>query len=417
MTEVTASGTGEGQAPHSDSPSPHGIRRRGVRQRTEAYAEIADAMDAWDEPWVESLALQLSAICSLENIDIDKALTLVQQVRKLLDTLDLCGILDDRPMAHGPGIDGVALSTKAADAQGVNRSELAARLFGSSHALDENTALARWASTALRHRLGASGEGLDGRQLWEVSGIRDGQVSAPVLTWAVPAVGDSALDGVIRASAEGALPAHISLFAMLRYPVSVPTGTPVLVVENPRLVEAAAERRLERCVVATNGNPTRSVTTLLDQLQQSGASLLLHGDFDIWGIAICRRLSERFDCEPWMMDAVHYENAIRQADRNEVPLTRSDKKCGATPWDPKLKKAFGRQRLIVHEEFVLDDVLTAFSQMAPLKPLGNSDEPTEADLLKRFKVDATPGEVAKALVRLRRKRQGYPQSEEKPWPF
>ena len=161
------------------------------------------------------------------------------------------------------------------------------------------------------------------------------------------------------------MPTHISLYAMLRYPVSVPGGTPVLVVENPRLVEAAAERRLGCCVLATNGNPTRSVTTLLGQLQQSGASLRLHGDFDIWGISICRRLLERFDCEPWMMDAVNYEDAIRQACRNKVPLTQSDKKCGATPWDPELKKAFGKRRLMVHEEFVLDDVLTAFSQMAP----------------------------------------------------
>ncbi len=321
-------------------------------------------MDAWDEPWVEALAFQLSVFCVLENVDIERALTLVGQLRRLLDTLDRGGIVDDGPKTHGVGVDGVALATEAADTPVVNRCELAARLFGSSHALDEDTELARWVSAALRHRLGESGVGLEGRQLWEASGIRGGQVSAPALTWAVPVVGNSALDRAIRALTEGAIPAPVSLYAMLRYPVSVPTGTLVLVVENPRLVEAAAERRLECCVVATNGNPTRSVTTLLEQLQQSGASLLLHSDFDIWGIAICRRLSERVGCEPWMMDAVHYENAIREADRNDVPLTKSARKCGATPWDPRLKKAFGKQQLIVHEEFVLDDVLTAFSQMA-----------------------------------------------------
>lgn len=43
---------------------------------------------------------------------------------------------------------------------------------------------------------------------------------------------------------------------------------------------------------------------------------------------------------------------------------RSDKKCGATPWDPKLKRAFGKHRLIVHEEFVLNEVLEEFSELS-----------------------------------------------------
>lgn len=350
--------------PRSDSSPLRGQRLDRARHRAESHAAIVAAMGAWEEPWAESLARDLSVICVHGDVSIHQSQALVEQLRKLLDALAPGGNLDDGLRVHGAGTGSVALSMETSGTRGVNRVELAARLFGSSHALDEHTTLARWASAALKHRLGASGAGLHGRELWEASGVLDGQVSAPALTWAVPASGNSALDRAIRASTNGALPAHISLYAMLRYPIVVPAGTPVLVVENPRLVEAAAERGLECCVVATNGNPTRSVTTLLEQLRRSGASLCLHSDFDIWGFAICRRLSERFGCEPWMMDAVDYESAVSRAVRTGVRLAQSDKKCGATPWDPRLKKAFGRQRLVVHEEFVLDEVLAAFSQRA-----------------------------------------------------
>ena len=145
--------------------------------------------------------------------------------------------------------------------------------------------------------------------------------------------------------------------------VTVPAGTPVLVVENPRLVEASAERRLRCGVVATNGNPATAVTALLRQLLDSGASAWYHGDFDAAGIAICRRMHQ-LGCKPWMMGASNYTAAVRLAEDDGVLLEPSTKKCGPTPWDPKLEATFDDRRLIIHEEFVLDSVLGAFSHMA-----------------------------------------------------
>ena len=171
-------GIGEGPVPHTDSPSSHASWLRSVRRRTEAHKAISSAMEAWDEPWVETLAFGLSVNCALEDVDISRAQALVEKLRKLLDDLDPGGIPDDGGMAQGVGSDGVVLSTDGADAPDVNRGELAARLFGSSHALDDDTTLARWVTAALRLRLGENGEGLDRRQLWEASGIRDSQVSA-----------------------------------------------------------------------------------------------------------------------------------------------------------------------------------------------------------------------------------------------
>ena len=239
---------------------------------------------------------------------------------------------------------------------GASRTELAAALFGSSHALDQGTKLASFVKRALRCRLG---EPLGGRELWEASGIQPDRVSAPALTWAIPADGESPLDVAVQAATDGGLPLHISLLALLRHPLTVPADTPILVVENPRLVEAAAEGGLGYCAIATNGNPTTAVTTLVQQLRESGARLWYHGDFDVAGIAICRRMHD-LGCQPWMMDAQDYRDAVNQAESGGVRLDRDARGCGPTPWDPALKEAFDARRLIVHEEFVLDEVLGGF---------------------------------------------------------
>ena len=319
-------------------PSAEAELRRTTRTRTAAArTAVRRSVETWHEPWAHEWAESVIGAGLHGGLDDGEVAELASRVRRLLDQLDLV------------------------EPPGASRTELAAGLFGSSHALDPGTSLASFAERALRHRVG---QPLEGRELWEVAGVLSDRVSAPVLVWSIPAQGDSPLDDLIRAAASGSLPLHVSLLAMLRHPVAVRGGTHVLVVENPRLVEAAAERRLPGCVVATNGNPTTAVTTLIRQLQRSGARLWYHGDFDAAGIAICRRMQEA-GCTPWMMDAGHYESAVQLAVRSGVTLPRSTKGCGPTPWDPGLESAFDDRRLIVHEEFMLDDVLEAFSQMSP----------------------------------------------------
>ena len=72
----------------------------------------------------------------------------------------------------------------------------------------------------------------------------------------------------MRRATECELPLHTSLYALRLHPVAVQPGTLVLVVENPRLVEAAVERALPSCVVAGNGNPSAAVIELLTQLAE-----------------------------------------------------------------------------------------------------------------------------------------------------
>ena len=318
-------------------PSNEASQRRAARQRAAAArAALGPAVADWPEPWAARWAAGLVSSGLLGGLDSERVESLAADVRRLLDRLD-----QTEPIS-------------------ASRTELAASLFGSSHALDQGTRLASFVRRALRCRLG---EPLGGRELWEASGIQPDRVSAPALAWAIPMTGNSAVDRAIRAATDGGLPLHVSLLAMLRHPLQVPVGTPVLVVENPRLVEAAAERELGCCVVATNGNPTTAVTTLLQQLQESGARLWYHGDFDAAGIAICRRMHD-IGCRPWRMDAKDYQEAVSRAERDGVRLDRDPKGCGPTPWDPALEELFGTRRLIIHEEFVLDPVLDGLLQSA-----------------------------------------------------
>ena len=356
-------------------PSAEAAQRRTVRARSAAArAALRDTAEPWPEPWAHEWAEGLIGAGLHGGLDGNEVKALVHDARRLLDYLDQHAAPKSRPDPRpdggpdpsdflGPWPDGRPDRSEPASLAAspfVSRTELAATLFGSAHALDPGTRLAAFVSRALRYSLSAD---LAGRELWEAAGIQADRVSAPALVWAVPATGSSVLAELLRGAAEGGLPLHVSLLALRRDPVIVPQGTQVLVVENPRLVEAASERNLECCVVAANGNPTTAVTTLLGHMRTSGASLWYHGDFDAAGIAICRRMHDS-GCQPWMMAASDYRDAIRIAQQSGGRLERDTRDCGPTPWDPPLETAFGGGRLIVHEESVLDDVLNGFSLMA-----------------------------------------------------
>ena len=318
-------------------PSESAATRRAARERSRASrVALEGAIRSWEEPWARRWAKEVASSGLLGGLDGAAVEVLVTDVRRLLDHLD-----------H------MKPST-------VSRTELAFELYGSTHALDEGTKRAAAVTQVLRHR--EQGFQLAGRALWEAAGILANRVSAPVLAWSLPVLGESALDEQIRSASAGGLPVHISLLALQEYPVTVPRDSPVLVVENPRLVEAAVERRLPSCVITTHGNPSTAVKALLRQLRESGASIWYHGDFDAAGIEMCRRRMYEDGATPWMMDARDYEAALDRAEQAGIRLVQDSKDCGDTPWDPDLRAAFQRRdQRIIHEEFVLDSVLDQFA--------------------------------------------------------
>jgi len=311
-------------------PRAEAIRRRErAARRADAHAALAHSVGAWPEAWATGWAEDVRRRGLVGDLDPAAVVGLVGGVRRLLD--------------RAPAAD-------------VGRTELAAQLYGSAHALDPGTRRAALTVLALRQVVGP----LDGRELWEAAGIVPDRVSAPALTWRLPVVGVSPLDRQVRVATEGGLPVHITLLALRRHRLTVPAASRVFVVENPRLVEAAMERQLSACVVAGNGNPSTAVTELVSQLRSGGADIRYHGDFDAPGIAICARMHAA-GVRPWRMAAADYAAALAQAEATDLALDVDTRDCADTPWDPELARAFRTDGRIIHEELLADELLAAMA--------------------------------------------------------
>lgn len=305
--------------------------RRRIERATATRARDAarEAAAAWPEPWAPDWIDDVIRAGGLRGLDEAQARDLVESVRSVLGVLD--------PGAATP----------------VSRVELAARLLGSAHALDPGTRLEAATTRALRHRTGPAAS----RELWEQAGAHLDLTSGPALIWRLPLLASCELTPITESATTLGLPLHLSRFALERHPVQVEAGVGILVVENPRLVEAAAQANSPQSVIAANGNPSGAVQLLLHQLLEAGASLRYHGDFDAAGLAMCARMAQS-GLRPWRMDASDYLEALASADASGVDLPRDADVAGPTPWDRQLQEEFDRDRRIIHEERLLPALLS-----------------------------------------------------------
>jgi uncharacterized protein (TIGR02679 family) len=347
--------------PVSDLPGRRRAERTVARQAREAARAEAST---WNEPWAIAWIDEVIRTGGLRGCDPDGAKVLVRSVRRLIDHLD--GLMEPDGSAGGAGSVGAACTTGtagmastagatgaiAATGAAVSRVDLAARLFGSAHALDAGTRLEAAATRALAHRLGAG----QARDLWERAGAHLDLTSGPVLTWRLPVAPTSGLASLVGQATTLGLPLHLSRFALRAHPVTVTAGADVLVVENPRVVEAAAQFDSATPFVAANGNPSGAVRLLIAQLVSAGARLRYHGDFDAAGLAICARM-HAVGLTPWRMDADDYLAALDAADTDGVDLPVDHTPAPPTPWHPALRDAFDRERRIVHEERLLASLI------------------------------------------------------------
>lgn len=314
------------------APSEEPARRRASRARGEAAREAARrAVTGWPEPWGTAWINDIIRVGVLRDLAADEAEALVADVRRVIDELD---------RRVGAGSESVA------------RVDLAAQVLGDAHRLDTGRRLEAAVRRALRHRLGPIE---DDRGTWDSAGVHVDLTSGPVLTWRLPVEGG--LADLVRAATVARVPVHLTRLALQQHPIRVPAGTNVLIVENPRVVEAAAQRGVDRAVVSAGGSPSGAVQLLVRQLLDAGATIRYHGDFDAAGLALCARM-HALGVTPWRMTARDYGKALAQADADGVTLPIDPDRSPPTPWDRDLSDLFDAERRIVHEERLLDDLLS-----------------------------------------------------------
>ena len=244
-----------------------------------------------------------------------------------------------------------------------SRVELAAQVVGDAHALDQDRLLHQVVARGLAAASGSALPASAGarRALWEDYGVVPDRVSRTCLILGLAPAGEDPLARRLGLAAEAGDPVHLTDRDLRRIPDAWQPGrSVVLVCENPRVLEAIADRYVaSQPVVCTSGEPNTVVTTLLERLMDAGYSLRYHGDFDWPGIAIANRVVQRFGAVPWRMGAVDYEEQVRP----DAPCL-SGIEVEAV-WDPELSAAMRASGRALHEEVVLPDLLDAVAEITP----------------------------------------------------
>ena len=246
--------------------------------------------------------------------------------------------------------------TSTAQPQPVARNELAAQTCGDAHALDDGSVRSALVLRALATAAGVPlpATTAERRQLWDRFGVAADTVSSTCLVLGLRPLSSSPVAVRLRAAADAGNPVHLTAWDLRRSELDVPVGAVVLVCENPRVLEALAQRRLGQvAAVCTSGMPNLVVVSVLSGLRAAGAELRYHGDFDWPGIAIANRLVATAGCEPWRMSATDYLAAARP---DGVALSGA---CVTPTWDADLGPAMQRTGIAVHEEAVLDPLFSS----------------------------------------------------------
>ncbi|CAN5905790.1 hypothetical protein BH23ACT10_BH23ACT10_19750 [soil metagenome] len=248
----------------------------------------------------------------------------------------------------------------ALPAEGVTTAGLAARVLGDSHGLDDGRRLATVVLKAIQHRTGiASAGGLpagdERRALWASVGVLGDELSSTVLALGLRGDDTATLTGaVVALHADAGEPVRLTLSQLVRHPVQLGhlRGTTVFVCENPAVVAAAARQLGARCapLVCVEGQPSAAAQLLLRHLADAGAALAYHGDFDWPGLRIGRFVIDRFDARPWRFSTADYDTAPGGPPLRGRPAD--------APWDAALSPAMTARGTAVHEEQVLDMLLT-----------------------------------------------------------
>ena len=297
--------------------------------------------------WLDKLR-QDGLLKRLAKGDANKASTLLQQAVNVIRQL--------------PG-HGQTLST------------LAANTLGDAHALDASRPVATLVKRAIQ-QIGQADERNPGnrnkdqeesdRELWASAGVLPGgAITSTVLVLNLPVSGDSCTDNIIHQVRQQGQPLWLTLRQLVHDPAQWQVARKtVYICENPAVVAEAADQLGADCapLVCTYGQPRAAVNHLLGQLQQAGAELVYHGDFDWPGITIANNIMRRFGAKPWHFDEAAYKLSLRESpleDRHAAATGQMELtgKAVSAEWDPGLTCAMKAKKIAIPEERVLGILL------------------------------------------------------------
>lgn len=282
-----------------------------------------------------------------------------------VEAVRLAGVPGGDVEAHRQRLETVLALLRRLPLDGVALAGLAADEFGDAHALDSGRTSSALVLDAIASVLGrdrpADAEAT--RLFWEEVGVVPDPLSSTVLTLGLRPEAESSLAAWLRSMTENSEPAALTLAQLRRWPMPpLAPDAVAYVVENPSLLaEAAARQWHGPPLVCSSGRPTFAVVTLLRQLGSGGARLAQHADFDAAGVGITAWLAERAGTTPWRMGERDYTGAVAVS-RSALPL-RSP--VPSTPWDPLLQEAMQVSGIVIHEEELRSDLLSAMAAQVP----------------------------------------------------
>jgi uncharacterized protein (TIGR02679 family) len=261
---------------------------------------------------------------------------------------------------------------------GISLAQLAAEVLRDSHSLDMGRPVATLVLRACAVRISSETEATGPsplqdpeesvRDRWARLGVTVNELALPVLCLNLPV--EAGIENVhgqpqrappLDMPRESWLclpgePTHISLRRLLRRPPNWDVaGRDVFVCENPNIVAIAADRLGTHCaaLACTDGMPAAAQQTLLAQLAARGARLRYHGDFDWAGLAIGNFVMREFGAEPWRFGAADYLSACGG---HGVGLRDGERVLAR--WDVRLTDVMSEEGAVVHEEAVVETLLT-----------------------------------------------------------
>jgi uncharacterized protein (TIGR02679 family) len=240
------------------------------------------------------------------------------------------------------------------------RGDLATRVTGTAHGLDDNTVLSRFVLRGLARALDAEPPECapERRALWRAAGVAPDEVSSTVLTYGLRPVGSGWRERALLERSRWHTESHLTLRELHALELALPQGTVVYVCENPRVVEAAADARCAAALVCTAGSAATVVLELLDTLAAAGHQLRYHGDFDWPGIALANRIVRRYGALPWRMAAADYEELATRSQSLGIPPFPLTGPAIDADWDADLAPAMASLNSALHEESALEWLVT-----------------------------------------------------------